>query len=85
MTIFKIILSSTIKCSCSPLSELEDKLSWGTDTQLYSIDPFYLIQLFLIAQIISRILSSINDNLYGSIIECSGSCTTVIHDNHLLV
>ena len=69
MTIFQVILSNSILCNRSAMCELQDEFCRSADSQLHSINPFSLIKRFFVAQIISRVLSSANDNLYRAIIE----------------
>ena len=85
MTIFEVILSDSIMCDCSAMSELEDEFNGSADTHLYSIYPFSLIEWFFVTQIISSVLSSANDNFYCAIIEGRCGSAAVIHNNHLLV
>lgn len=85
MTIFEVILSDSIMCNCSAMSELEDEFDGSADTHLNSIYPFSLIEWLFVTQIVSSVLSSANDNFYCAIIECRCSSAAVIHNNHLLV
>lgn len=85
MTIFQVILSNSILCNRSAMCELQDEFCRSADSQLHSINPFSLIKRFFVAQIISGVLSSANDNLYSAIIEGWCCCTAVIHNNHLLM
>ncbi len=85
MAICQVVSPHCIMCKLPTTGEFQDELGRGTDAKLHPVDPLSLIERFIIAELVTRIVPPANHDLDRTIVVSTAPSTAIVHHNHLFV